>query len=83
MGKKGEWKKVNDYCITNGHHNIARVVLHGKDTFEVWERSPAKRLKVFTTADEARAWCADNRPEKPKSGYDFDQLRKALKGETA
>lgn len=83
MGKRGEWKKVNDYCITNGFHNIARVVLHGRDTFEVWERSPAVRLKVFTTADEARDWCMENKPENNRPGRDFDALRKALKGAVA
>lgn len=83
MGTRGKWTKVSDYCITNGIHNICRVVLKGEDTFEVWARKTAGRLKVFKTADEARAWRMENKPVTTKAERDFDALRKALKGQSA
>ena len=50
------WRKVSDYCITNGTHNVCKVVRGGVERFEVWlvTARPHKRLGSYRTADEAR-----------------------------
>jgi hypothetical protein len=47
----------NIYAITNGTHNICRVVVNGRESFELWQRQNNGWVFVsrHATADEARA----------------------------
>ena len=50
------WKKVSDYCITNGTHTVCKVVCRGVERFEAWDVTarPHKRIGSYRTSDEAR-----------------------------
>jgi hypothetical protein len=52
-----EWRKVSNYAITNGTHNICRVVVNGRESFELWQRQGNGWVFVsrHATADGARA----------------------------
>lgn len=70
------WRRVSDYCITNGTQNICRVVVNGEEVFEVWDATTKQCLaRKLKTADDARAFCAG---QPRKGGRDFGKLREVL-----
>ena len=46
------WKKISDYCMTNGTHNICKVFVKGKWTYELWKSG--ERVGIYNSFDEAK-----------------------------
>lgn len=48
-----KWKKLSNYCMTNGTHNICKIIIGGVVTYELW-KAGGERLGIYSSFDEAK-----------------------------
>lgn len=46
------WKKIDNYCMTNGTYNICKVTVNGKLTYELWTKG--ELVGIYNSFDEAK-----------------------------